>query len=175
MTSPADFGFRPAVARVLSGTLWNDLDADGVIDPGEGALAGITVDVRDAGGNVVRTVTTDASGAYSVDGLAAAAYTVWVTDTSALLTGYNPTYEVTGGTAGPFNSWESANLVGGNLAGINFGYRRPAVTYASISAFRAFLTDSSVTVEWHTSLEIGTLGFHLLRFDPPRREVRCGE
>ena len=43
-------------------------------------------------------------------------------------------------------------------------------TYASISWFDAFVLDGSVTVEWRTSLEVGTVGFHLLRYDPDSGE-----
>ncbi len=52
--------------------VWLDLDGDGVQDPGETPLAGVTVQLVDGGGSVVATVMTDANGQYifgSSDGL----------------------------------------------------------------------------------------------------------
>ena len=54
--------------------VWLDLDGDGIQDPGELPLAGVTVTLLDASGNVVATTTTDANGEYyfdSADGVGA--------------------------------------------------------------------------------------------------------
>ena len=69
-----DFGYRPATPRTLRGTIWADLDFDGVIGASEVGLAGVSLNVyQDVNGNgvidvgepLVGTVTTDASGVYS--------------------------------------------------------------------------------------------------------------
>ena len=45
--------------------VWLDLDNDGVQDPGEPGFEGATVILRDAGGSIVNTTTTDGFGAYA--------------------------------------------------------------------------------------------------------------
>jgi uncharacterized repeat protein (TIGR01451 family) len=163
-----DFGFRATVSRTLAGVVWNDTNGDGVVGTGETGLAGVTLDVR-SGTTLVASVTTDASGAYSVQGLAEGSYTVQLTDTNGVLTSLNPTYEKTGGTAGPFDHQETVSLTGGNVTDVNFGYRAPQVTFANVASFRAYLEGGSVHVEWRTSLEVGTVGFHLYRLEPTTR------
>ncbi|MGI9601166.1 MAG: SdrD B-like domain-containing protein [Acidimicrobiales bacterium] len=69
-----DFG---ELGYVISGTTWVDTDRDGVIDPEEtNELAGVTVTLLDADGNVVATTETDANGAYEFPPVAAGEYTV---------------------------------------------------------------------------------------------------
>jgi len=101
-----DFGYAASTPGSISGTLWNDVDASGLLDGGEaGRFAGVTVDLyRDLNGNgtvdpgepKIGTQTTDASGNYSFTGLAttgngpsgSGAYVVDVTDTAGVLTGW---------------------------------------------------------------------------------------
>ncbi len=47
--------------------VWLDLDGDGIQDPGETPLSGVTVTLFDVDGNVVATTTTDANGEYYFD------------------------------------------------------------------------------------------------------------
>jgi uncharacterized repeat protein (TIGR01451 family) len=166
----ADFGFRATTPRTVSGTIWNDANTNGVKDTGESGIAGVTLDVLSASGVVVATLTTAVDGTYSVAGLAAGTYTVRVTDTSNALTGYAPTYEKTEGTnpqtTPPFDYQESVNLTSADVTDVNFGYAKPLPTYAAVGQLRAYRDDGSVTVEWRTSLEVGTVGFHVLRLDP---------
>ncbi|MFW2383844.1 MAG: SdrD B-like domain-containing protein, partial [Acidimicrobiales bacterium] len=56
--------------------VWVDLDSDGLQDAGEPGLAGVTVNVRDAGNSVVGSAVTAADGSYLVSGLTPADYTV---------------------------------------------------------------------------------------------------
>ncbi|MBL3685962.1 hypothetical protein D3248_03205 [Leucobacter zeae] len=60
----------------IAGRAWSDTNRDGIQNSGEGALEGITVELRDADGNVVATATTDASGGYRFDDLPMGDYTV---------------------------------------------------------------------------------------------------
>lgn len=67
----------------LAGTVFDDLDGNGVWDSGEGPLTGATVRVRGRdvlSGLVDRTVVTGADGSWLVDGLRAGTYDVVVDD-----------------------------------------------------------------------------------------------
>ncbi len=70
------------IARASIGdTVWEDVDGDGVVDPGEPRLSGIDVSLYDAGGTFITSTTTDALGQYLFDDLDPADYTVTVTGT----------------------------------------------------------------------------------------------
>jgi hypothetical protein len=68
------FGNR-ALAGTVSGVKFDDANGNGVRDADETGLAGVTIRLTDAS-NVVRTTTTDASGAFSFSNVAAGAYVV---------------------------------------------------------------------------------------------------
>ncbi|MEJ2746882.1 MAG: SdrD B-like domain-containing protein, partial [Anaerolineae bacterium] len=61
--------------------VWSDLNGDGVQDPGEPGIPGVTVNLTLPGGSVISTVT-DANGWYEFPGLADGSYTVAVDTTS---------------------------------------------------------------------------------------------
>ena len=99
-----DFGYQvtPAAANNLSGTIWEDADADGLLEGAEAdRFEDVTVVLRewndtngdgivDSGeiGAVAGATTTDASGNYSFTNLADGKYIVDVTDTDNVLGGY---------------------------------------------------------------------------------------
>ncbi len=86
----ADFGYRPATNTAsIRSSVWDDLDGDGVRDPGEPGIPGVTVTLTDAQGRVV-TTTTDANGDYSFTDLPPGTYTVTITPPP----GYTPTTAV---------------------------------------------------------------------------------
>jgi hypothetical protein len=60
----------------VSGTKWLDLNANGEADEGEEGLAGVTIILRDAEGEIIATTQSAADGTYSFDGLEAGEYTV---------------------------------------------------------------------------------------------------
>jgi SdrD B-like protein len=68
------FGNR-ALTGTVSGTKFNDANGNGARDAGEAGLSGVTIRLTDAA-SVVRTTTTDASGAFSFTNVAAGAYVV---------------------------------------------------------------------------------------------------
>lgn len=70
-----DFGFTKEPGTI-GDLVWNDLNGNGVQDPGEPGLGGVTITL--AGASSAST-TTDASGNYSFGGLSAGSYTVTVT------------------------------------------------------------------------------------------------
>jgi uncharacterized repeat protein (TIGR01451 family)/fimbrial isopeptide formation D2 family protein len=159
-----DFGYRATTPRSVSGTLWEDTDHDGIIDGSETRFQGVTLDVFQ-GSTLIMNTTTDASGNYTFNGLTPTTYTIRVTDTNGVLSGYYATYEVTEGLgAGLYNGQESVNLTSGNLSNINFGDNKPIVTLVILSAFQAYPENGQVIVEWQTSAEVGTVGFDLYRW-----------
>ena len=78
--------------------VWDDLDGDGVQDPGEPGVEGVTVYLRDASGTEIDSTTTDASGAYRFIGLDPGDYSVRF-DLATLPGGYVPTLQDRGGEA----------------------------------------------------------------------------
>jgi len=48
----------------IGNRVWVDADGDGIQDPGEDPIAGVTINLYDANGNVIATTTTDANGYY---------------------------------------------------------------------------------------------------------------
>gem|GEM_PF-2088673 len=81
-----DFGYRGL--NSLSGTVWEDLDADGTLSAETMFFGGVTIDLLDAAGNLVSTTTTDSAGDYSFDNLPDGVFTVDVTDEANVLDGY---------------------------------------------------------------------------------------
>ena len=56
--------------------VWRDTNGNGVQDPGEVGVGGVTVRLLDASGNVVATTVTDVTGHYVFSGLPAGEYSV---------------------------------------------------------------------------------------------------
>lgn len=81
----ADFGFMPTAGSTIGDQIYLDVNGDGTFDLGEPGIAGVTVSLLDANGNVVATTTTDANGNYVFTGVPAGTYTVWVNDTMNVL------------------------------------------------------------------------------------------
>ncbi len=59
----------------LGDFVWDDKNANGLQDDGEAGIAGVTVNLRNAGGSVIGTTTTDSTGHYSFS-VAAGTYSV---------------------------------------------------------------------------------------------------
>ncbi|MHC4063753.1 MAG: SdrD B-like domain-containing protein [Planctomycetota bacterium] len=79
----------------LGDTVWEDQDADGVQDPGEPGMAGITIELRNAANAVIATQATDANGNYLFTGLLPGTYSADV-DESTLPVGSVPTFDLDG-------------------------------------------------------------------------------
>ncbi|MCB9278057.1 MAG: carboxypeptidase regulatory-like domain-containing protein [Lewinellaceae bacterium] len=60
----------------LGDYVWEDTDGDGLQDSGEPGVSGVTVNLKDAGGNVIATTTTDGNGYYHFTGLVPGTYSV---------------------------------------------------------------------------------------------------
>jgi hypothetical protein len=78
VVSDADFGYKKPAAGSIGDFVWNDLDGDGLQDPGEPGLAGVTVELRNSANTLIASVVTDGSGLYSFTGLGADTFTVTV-------------------------------------------------------------------------------------------------
>lgn len=69
-----DVGFyKPATIGDL---VWEDVNANGLQDPGEAGLSGITIKLLDVGGSVVATTLTGADGTYSFSSVVPGTYAV---------------------------------------------------------------------------------------------------
>lgn len=63
-------------SQSISGIFFDDVNGDGVQDSGDQPVAGVTVELLDAEGNVVESTTTDANGAYSFTNVFPGTYSV---------------------------------------------------------------------------------------------------
>ena len=75
-----DFGFVQPAA--IGNYVWVDENSDGYQDAGEPGIANVTVNLLDAGNNLVATTVTDAAGGYLFPDLAPGVYTVQVDETT---------------------------------------------------------------------------------------------
>jgi uncharacterized repeat protein (TIGR01451 family) len=76
----ADFGYVGATGTAIIGSLvWSDANNDGIQDPGEPGIGGVTVTLKTTGGSTVATVTTASDGSYYFTGVAPGTYVVDVT------------------------------------------------------------------------------------------------
>ncbi len=77
-TARLDVG-EPIDGGTIAGRVWNDADADSVIDPDEDGVEGVTIELASAGdedSTITASATTDADGNYAFEGLAAGVYNV---------------------------------------------------------------------------------------------------
>jgi fimbrial isopeptide formation D2 family protein/uncharacterized repeat protein (TIGR01451 family) len=88
----ADFGYRRDLALGSIGDfVWLDANGDGVQDPGEPGIGGVTLELRDSGNNFLTSTTTLADGSYIFPGLSPDIYSVDVTDDNNVLAGFTRT------------------------------------------------------------------------------------
>ncbi len=125
-----DFGYTNADpgTAIIGDRVWADVDADGVQDPGELGLAGVTVDLIGPGADgilgtgddtAVDTVTTGPDGTYLFIGVVPGEYSVDVSDTGGVLTGFNKT---SGPQSLPDPTDPISVIAGEMIADIDFGY-----------------------------------------------------
>ena len=117
-TEDVDFGYGGN--GQLSGTVWQDNNANGTQDAGEPALSGVTVTLTNGNGDVVGTTVTDANGYYEFTGLVEDSYTATV-DNSTLPAGSVPTYDLDG-VATPDVATTTVGA-GESKGQVDFGYR----------------------------------------------------
>ncbi len=119
-----DFGYHTTAPNTISGTIWTDTNADGVLSGEAGRFAGVTVVLRDSNGNIVATTVTDGNGDYSFTGLPDGTYTVDVTDTANVLNGlWKSTGPTPGGNDNSQSDPYSVTVTGGTEnQTADFGY-----------------------------------------------------
>ena len=108
----------------VGGTVWNDLDGDGVQGAGEPGLSGVTVELDDGASSGVAVVATGGDGSYAFDDLPADTYTVAVVTGSLPADLTVPTHDLDGldtphAAAATVADGESRN-------DLTFGYQRDA-------------------------------------------------
>ena len=126
-----DFGYQAENPNTLGGTIWEDVNSDGLLGGGELVrFVGVTVELRGTNGTVIATTATDGAGDYSFSNLPDATYVVDVTDTGNVLAGYGHTLGPAPGTDNNSQSDPYAVAVGGgetNTTG-DFGYSADVAT-----------------------------------------------
>ena len=95
----------------VTGEVYNDLNGNGNLDPGEPGLQGWTVNLLNAAGNTVATTTSDANGNYEFDNLFPGTFTV----EEILQAGWIQTQPVNP------NYYQFTTQSGLNETGLNFG------------------------------------------------------
>jgi hypothetical protein len=83
-----DFGFHRPCGGRIGNFVWNDINRDGVQDPGENGITGVRLTLRNIATNAVETTSTAFGGMYSFGSLCAGTYAVEVDTASAALTGF---------------------------------------------------------------------------------------
>ena len=85
-----DFAYRDlSTPNTISGTLWNDRDADGTLEGGEsGRFEGLFVVLHDGDGNEIGWTVSASNGTYSFSGVPDGTYTVGIIDVNDVLHGY---------------------------------------------------------------------------------------
>ena len=85
-----DFGYETPCTGSIGNFLWHDTNRNGIQDPGEPGIDGVTVKLKDSDGNQIAVTTTGPNGFYQFTGLCAGSYTVEV-DSSTLPANFTPT------------------------------------------------------------------------------------
>jgi hypothetical protein len=116
-----DFGYQGTAS--VGDRVWIDYNGDGVQDPGEGGINGVTVQLLDAGGNVLATTTTSGDGNYAFSRLNGGSYSVRVVDTS-LPAGLVQTYDLDGVATPNVAAFSLSS--GDSRTDVDFGYRGTA-------------------------------------------------
>ncbi len=108
--------------------VWNDLDADGVMDAGEPGLPGVTVEVLDDQGALLDTTTTDWDGVYAFTDLPVGSVTVRV-DAASLPIGLSTaTYDIDGDVDGGVLGESTVSVTAYTArTDVDFGYAAEAL------------------------------------------------
>ncbi len=115
-SATANFGDQPI--GTVSGTVYNDLNGNGVQDADEAGIGGVSVALLNGAGTVIASLTTDASGGYRFGNVTPGAYTVAETDPA----GYTST------TANNV----PVSVPPGGSATANFGNRQPGTVSGTV-------------------------------------------
>ena len=138
MTTVEDFGYQGSGS--IGDLIWEDLNGDGVVDPGEMGMAGVTVELKDSLCVVIATTMTDANGNYIFDNLPPGDYTILVTSPAG--------FDNTGDPDGTMDNTSMVTLApDGIMMGQDFGYDMIVVA-VDIMFFNAKKNNKYVDLEW---------------------------
>jgi len=138
MTTVEDFGYQGTGS--IGDLIWEDLNGDGVVDPGEMGMAGVTVELKDSLCVVIATTMTDANGNYIFDNLPPGDYTILVTPPAG--------FDNTGDPDGTMDNTSMVTLAtDGIMMGQDFGYDMIVVA-VDIMFFNAKKNNKYVDLEW---------------------------
>ncbi len=126
-----DYNFCEYEPASLSGWVYHDQNNDGIRDPGEPPIAGVTIHLSDSSGEVVASTTTAADGSYRFTDLHAGVYTLNQVQPDGFLDGLDTAGTVNGKTVGvavnPGDEIHSIRLRWGDQGvDYNFGELLPA-------------------------------------------------
>jgi len=102
-----DFGYRASDnTGAIGDRIWSDADGDGIQDPGEAGIAGVSLELQDGvciPGSTCQTTTTGADGDYLFTNVPFGEYIVVIPDTGGPLSGFTATSgpQSVGGTVSP--------------------------------------------------------------------------
>jgi hypothetical protein len=109
----------------ISGVVYDDLNGDGILEPGEPGMAGVVVTLTgtDANGNsVTLSATTDVNGAYSFTGLTAGTYSLQRNAPSSFFNGGSTVGTVNGTQDGTIQFDGSIGQIAYQAGGVGTGY-----------------------------------------------------
>ncbi len=119
----------------LSGSVYLDSNNDGARNVGESGLSGVTLELRDAAGNLVATTTTDPSGSYTFENLTAGEYTITEIQPPGLFDGLDTVGSAGGVAANPGDQISEITLGAGvHAVGYDFGELAPASISGTVHA-----------------------------------------
>ncbi len=136
---------------LLGDFVWNDTNNNGIQETGEQGISGVTVQLQDAGGNILATTVTGAApagytpayptGYYQFSGLCLSTYKIVIDYSQAALTGFVPSPTLAGGDRTVDSNLNGAGTVLTTAAPIDetldFGFSAPPVTLQCAAATTA--------------------------------------
>lgn len=123
-----DFGYKASSPHSISGTIWEDTNAEGTLDGSESTrFGGVSINLIDANNNIIATTSTTANGTYSFNQIPNGSYTIEVTDNLDSLLGMWHTI----GTDSHYDPLP-VTVNGANLTDINFGYYKKGTSIGNM-------------------------------------------
>lgn len=124
----AKYDFGEVLPAEISGTVWHDVNDNGVIESGEDRLGGVVIELFDKQGNKISETTTNAQGNYEFSELYPGEYIVRETQPFGFLDGQDSLGQIGGITVGEMTNDEFSVKLNAGDQGVqyNFGELRPS-------------------------------------------------
>ena len=130
-----DYNFGEIRPADIGGTVFHDENNNGVLDPGEERIPGVTIELFDKEGNLIASTVTDANGDYQFDNLFPGDYTVRQTQPTDFIDGQDIIGQVDGVDRGehPANDEFCVHLDAGDSGeNYDFGELRGASLHGTV-------------------------------------------